>query len=148
MDMKPAPANPGSTAAPSRVLLIENDDDTRNVLSKVLVRDGFEVLAAGDCATAWDATKNLDHLHLAIGDIGLSDGDGRRLLGELKVKFGCPTLALSGYTREQARKMLAHPPADTCGRVEVAEAGPDVWLVKPVSIADFRSAVVKLIRHG
>jgi DNA-binding response OmpR family regulator len=131
-----------------RVLLVENDNDTRNVLSRVLQRDGFEVLAVGDCATAWNSTKDLDSLDLAVGDVGLSDGDGRRLLGELKLKFGCPTLALSGYTPEQAGAVLGRGTDDTCGRVEVAEVAPDVWLVKPVNIADFRRAVVSLTGRG
>lgn len=136
--------NPARFGPRRRVLLVENDADTRDVLSKVLVRDGFDVLAVGDCATAWDTAKGLDRLHLAVGDVGLSDGDGRRLLGELKVKFGCPTLALSGYTPDQARLMMRHPDADTCGRVEVAQVGPDVWLVKPVNLLDFRRAVSEL----
>jgi DNA-binding response OmpR family regulator len=139
-----APLGNSAAVARRRVLIVENDSDTRNVLARVLLRDGFEVLSAGDCETAWVTAKDLDALHLAVGDIGLSDGDGRRLLGELKVKFGCPTLALSGYTRDQARDMLSHPPGDACGRVEVAEVGPDVWLVKPVNIADFRRVVGSL----
>jgi DNA-binding response OmpR family regulator len=140
--------NPARIGPRRRVLLIENDDDTRAVLGKVLQRDGFDVLAAPDCATAWEAARNLEQLHLAVGDVGLSDGDGRRLLGELKVRFGCPTLALSGYTPEQAGRMLGTPPADTCGRVEVAEVVPDVWLVKPVNIADFRRVVGELTATG
>jgi DNA-binding response OmpR family regulator len=136
--------NPAPHGPRRRVLLIENDDDTRAVLGKLLQRDGFEVLSAADCATAWEAASELAQLHLAVGDVGLADGDGRRLLGELKVKFGCPTLALSGYTRDQARLMLGAPHSDTCGRVEVAEVGPDVWLVKPVNIADFRRVVGEL----
>jgi DNA-binding response OmpR family regulator len=144
MKMTPPSGNPTATMPRRRVLIVENDSDTRIVLTKVLQRDGFEVLSAGDCETAWDTAKTLESLNLAVGDVGLSDGDGRRLLGELKMKFGCPTLALSGYTRDQAQGMLAHPPADACGRVEVAQVGPDVWLVKPVNIADFRRVVFNL----
>jgi DNA-binding response OmpR family regulator len=144
MSMTSSPGNPAASGPRRRVLLVENDSDTLTILAKVLRRDGFEVLTAGDCETAWDTAKSLDMLNLAVGDVGLSDGDGRRLLGELKVKFGCPTLALSGYTRDQAQGMLGHPPADTCGRIEVAEVGPDVWLVKPVNIADFRRVVGSL----
>jgi DNA-binding response OmpR family regulator len=134
-------ANPTESGARRRVLIVENDGDTLKVLTRVLQRDGFEVLTAEDCETAWNAAKTIETLNLAVGDVGLSDGDGRRLLGELKIKFGCPTLALSGYTRDQAQGMLGNPPADSCGRVEVAQVGPDVWLVKPVNLADFRRVV-------
>jgi DNA-binding response OmpR family regulator len=60
-----------------RILVVEDDDDVRRALVRTLGRDGHEILAAGSlaaCRPLFDA---------GIFDLGLPDGNGRDLAGEL-----------------------------------------------------------------
>ncbi len=102
----PAPAfttvKPGNgaphTAGVARVLLVEDHEQTRLSLAKLLERRGFSVAAAG---SLMEARKLIEHacFDLLISDLGLPDGNGYELMAELR---GTPLkgIALSGYGME------------------------------------------------
>ena len=132
-------------AVPS-VLVVENEPDQLGLYFKLLEGEGLKVHLAGDCTAAWNVARNLKSLDLVIADIGLSDGDGRRIVGELKLKFGCPALVVSGYTPQHASNILdKHAHEDACGMPQAKTVPPDRWLLKPVDATLFREAVRELI---
>lgn len=118
----PAPAAPTEAAKPT-VLLIEDNDDGREMMATMLGTFGYPVLQAGDglegvrmaCAHQPD---------VALVDIGLPGIDGyevaRRLRQEAATS-GVRLIALTGYgLAEDQRRVL--------------EAGFDTHLVKPVEL--------------
>ena len=128
------------------VLVVENEPDQLGLYSRLLRGEGMEIHLAEDCSTAWEMAQKLKSLDLVVADIGLSDGDGRRIVGELKLKFGYPALVVSGYTPKHASHLLdRHSDEDACGDPEAKNVPPDRWLLKPVDVTLFRNAVRELI---
>jgi two-component system cell cycle sensor histidine kinase/response regulator CckA len=106
------PSVPGTPAAsvaraapePQRgsetVLVTEDDRDVRTALKAVLVKLGYDVIAAANGADALAVAR--DHaspIHLLITDIVMPGMDGRDLATQLRaVQPGLKSLLLSGYT--------------------------------------------------
>ena len=84
-----------------KILLIDDDDDLREVLSEQLVMtEIFDVFEGVDGATALEKVKQQLY-DLIILDVGLPDVDGRelcRVLREQGVK--CPILMLTGHNSD------------------------------------------------
>jgi len=66
-----------------RVLLVEDDDDSRNLLSMILGRNGAEVISVASSSDALDAfvQKSPD---IVISDIGMAEEDGYELIRKLR----------------------------------------------------------------
>lgn len=96
----PAAAQP-SPAAALCILLVEDHEETRTILEKLLRRRGHQVFGAGDVATARELAQQHD-FDLVISDIGLPDGNGYDLMAELhRTHPGLFGIALSGFGMEQ-----------------------------------------------
>ena len=116
-------AQPAVTAgAAIRVLLIEDNPDTRKMLQAILELDGFQVEVAADGRQGLDAIL-AQRPDVALIDIGLPELDGyevarraRQQLGESEVHL----VALTGYGQAKDREA-------------VFQAGFDEHLVKPIN---------------
>jgi DNA-binding NtrC family response regulator len=78
------------------ILIVDDEDSIRLVLSDFLTRKGFETTAV---ETVLNAQKVLDKgtFDLAILDVHLPDGDGLDLLGEIRHKRpDMPVIILTG----------------------------------------------------
>ena len=89
------PTGPSSTF---RILLVEDNEDTRMLMEQLLRAAGYEVHTAG---TKRGAVRDFPDIggELLLSDIGLPDGDGRDLLHELR-QAGCWLpygIAMSGF---------------------------------------------------
>ena len=116
------PASP-SLASPTsrRVLVVEDNPDARETLVLLLESWGHWVTQAedGEAAVALAARETLD---VALIDVGLPRMDGyavARALRAIPAYHQLRLVALTGYSREEDRR-LAH------------ESGFDAYLVKPV----------------
>jgi CheY-like chemotaxis protein len=104
---EPAAEARGSTTSPVaparceglRVLLVDDHDDTREVLARLLRRRGYEVEAARDAREArlLSGERNFD---LIVSDISLPDATGCKLFEELNAKHGLPGIAMSGFSSD------------------------------------------------
>ncbi|MEW6249682.1 MAG: response regulator [Planctomycetota bacterium] len=104
------PAHPsGATAQPARagpgrglrVLLVEDHGDTAHVLTRLLAASGHKVHSAGDVTTALQHART-QPFDLLISDLGLPDGSGIDLLGQLRADgHNFPAIALTGYGQEE-----------------------------------------------
>ena len=107
-----------------RILIVEDDEDTRVVLQETLQDLGHVVAAANDGALALEMAHTL-RPEIAIVDIGLPRMDGyelaRRLRSAADADSDLKLIALSGYGRQKDRERSV-------------EAGFDVHLVKPASV--------------
>jgi DNA-binding response OmpR family regulator len=126
------------SGAPSRVLIVEDHELTRRFLADNLAADGYEPLCTGSLAGA-RRLVDTEAPALAVLDLGLPDGDGLGLLGELRRPHagppgGLPVLVLSGRAGE-------------LDRIRGLERGADDYLVKPFSYPELRLRVAALLRR-
>ncbi|MCU6500389.1 response regulator [Duganella vulcania] len=123
-----------------KILLIEDDLDLGNGVRIALSEQGMEVVWV---RTLDDATRSLarDGCDLVLLDLGLPDGDGLTLLGQLRRNKvpgdsgGLPVLILS------ARDTLDD-------RLSGLDGGADDYLVKPFVLAELLSRVRALARRS
>jgi CheY-like chemotaxis protein len=84
-----------------RVLLVEDDEDTREVLTLGLELQGAEVQAVGSAQAAFRAVEGFCP-HVILSDIGLPDEDGLSMIRKLrKLPAGrgrIPAAAVTAFT--------------------------------------------------
>jgi PAS domain S-box-containing protein len=111
----PARAPPATAAVVGhpRVLLVEDDVDTRDIVAELLRELDYDVKTASNVASALRAFQD-GEVDLVISDIGLPDGTGLDLLGSLTKRRPVRAIALSGYgmaddvSRSKAAGFMAH----------------------------------------
>ncbi|MDQ3365617.1 MAG: PAS domain-containing protein [Myxococcota bacterium] len=116
----------------SRIALVEDNDDTREMMLALLVRAGFDVRAAADGLAALTLIDDF-RPHAAVVDVGLPGIDGfevaRRVRAQSK-HHHVTLVALTGYGQQ----------AD---RATAINAGFDAHLVKPVRLEQLLAILSK-----
>ena len=113
------------------LLLVDDHADTLQVMARLLQRRGYEVLLATDCRSALETARQ-HPFDLIVSDLGLPDGSGLALLGQLRQVRPVPAVALSGYGMEED---LQHSRA----------AGYDEHLTKPIDFPLLVRTIGKLL---
>ena len=85
---------------PIKILLIEDHEDTLNVLARLLSRRGFSVTPALSVHAAKTAAA-AGKFDLVVSDIGLPDGNGYELMSYLKSTYGLRGISVSGHTTQE-----------------------------------------------
>jgi CheY-like chemotaxis protein len=92
------------------VLVVDDDDDTRELYVESFVLFGFGAIGAGDCdeahRLAWD-----DHPDIVVADLTLRDGDGWQLVQDLKReprKRHIPVVLLTSRADPSLRERAEH----------------------------------------
>jgi two-component system KDP operon response regulator KdpE len=119
-----------------RVLVVEDDNDIRSVLVTLLESAGFRVVSAGTLARGMiEARANRPDAVLV--DLGLPDGDGHRLIREIRSFATVPVIVLSARHAE-AEKIAA------------LDEGADDYVTKPFNsgelLARLRAAIRRSVR--
>jgi CheY-like chemotaxis protein len=109
-----------------RVLVVDDHVDTLTMMGRIVSTVPADGVPVPTCAAAREAAARFGDVRVAIVDLTLPDGDGLELLAELKAKYGCAAVVLSGH---------AAPPPDE------VPAWVDLWLVKPTSAGALCRAV-------
>jgi len=83
------------------ILLVEDDDDLRLTVKRILTRRGYQVSAASDGTKALELLGANDAIDLILSDVILPGRlTGPQLAEEIKeLGFNIPTLFMSGYTK-------------------------------------------------
>ena len=105
----------------AKILLVEDNEMNRDMLSRRLERKGFEVLIAVDGRQGVETTKN-ELPDLVLMDMSLPEMDGweaTRLLKAEESTKGIPVIALTAHAMEGDRE-------------KALEAGCDDYDTKPV----------------
>ncbi|MEZ6073659.1 MAG: ATP-binding protein [Pirellulales bacterium] len=113
-----------------RVLIIEDNDDSRQMLEALLRMDGYDVTVASNGITGVEAIRTHSP-EVALIDIGLPGLDGYQVARRVRNELSNSTVklvALTGYGRQSDRHA-------------VMEAGFDEHLVKPVAPEDLARAL-------
>ena len=77
-----------------RILLVEDHDDTRDVLSRLLRRLGYEIDSVGTYESALEVL-NRSQFQVLLCDLTLPDGDGCDLVQEAKRRQSLKAVALT-----------------------------------------------------
>jgi PAS domain S-box-containing protein len=123
----------GTAPSRGRILLVEDNPDTRLTLSMLLQSLDYQV-QAGESVKRGLEIAGRSEFDLLISDIGLPDGTGYDLMREVGKLYGLRGIAVSGYGM----------PEDIQRSVD---AGFAVHLIKPIMAADLEAAMEK-VRSG
>jgi CheY-like chemotaxis protein len=90
-----------------KILVVDDDLDTRELIDWVLRRAGAEVATAGSAREALEALDK-DRFHLLISDIAMPDEDGYALLRKVRAQppergGRIPAVALTAHSMVQDR---------------------------------------------
>jgi PAS domain S-box-containing protein len=121
------PAMPANAPRLHRLLLVEDHDATLQVLTRLLVRAGHQVIPVRNMAEALQAAA-ANKVDLVVSDLGLPDGTGTQLMQQLRDTYGLRGIALSGYGMEEDIER-SH------------EAGFVTHLIKPVDFHQLERAM-------
>ena len=107
-----------------RLLLVDDNEDARELLAGLLELQGYQIRTAGDATDAL-ALAAAWRPHIVVLDLGLPEMDGWELARQLRQLEGLSEVrivALTGYGSERDRERSR-------------EAGIDLHLLKPIEVA-------------
>jgi signal transduction histidine kinase/ActR/RegA family two-component response regulator len=122
-----------------RILLIEDHEDTREMLTTALHQRGAKVIPAGSVQEALRSFR-FSKPDLIVSDIGLPAQDGYEFLSEV-VKLqtsgepAVPAIALTGYATANDRE-------------RAMKAGYALHLAKPVDVDVLVQSIGSVLKHG
>jgi CheY-like chemotaxis protein len=134
-----ADANVGLEDAPDlsgiEVLVVEDDDDARALVEKVLSSQGASVRSVSKASAALDILAQ-HRIDVLLSDIEMPGTDGYQLIRELRLRpsqqgGAVPALALSAYARTE-------------DRLRALRAGFQLHLAKPVQPSELVTVVASL----
>ena len=117
-----------------RILVVEDDDETRHALVRELGARGYAVEEAEDGATAerrWEARRP----DVVLLDLGLPDTDGLTLVTRFRREAATPIVILSGRYEEREK-------------VEALERGADDYVTKPFGVAELHARLRVALRRA
>lgn len=122
---------------PLRVLVVDDDDDSRETLQRMLGHLGCPAMAASSGAEAW-AIHCADPAAIIFSDWHMPDGDGIELCKRVRARDAASYtyfVFMTGFS-------------DRAHFLAGMRAGADDYLTKPVSIALLAARLRALVRRG
>ncbi len=117
-----------------RVLIVDDEADTRELLQFILEGCGVRVRTANSAAAALEAIK-AEKFDVLVSDIGMPEEDGYSLIAKVraldKEQGGRVPAALTAYAREE-------------DRIRVLRSGFQIHVLKPISPSELIAVVVNL----
>ena len=117
----------------SRILIVDDDPDIRNVLS-LLLKDSYFVAEAADGAEAVNYIKANPDTDLVVLDVMMPGMDGLETCAKLREFSNAPVLFLTAKSAER-------------DRVAAYQSGGDDFLSKPFSQAELLAKISSLLRR-
>ena len=118
-----------------RILIVDDEENTRIGLSKLLTQDGFEVESAANGNEALDCLGQRK-VSLVISDINMPDMNGLAFLRELSRKYpSTNVIMITAYGGVESY-------------LEAMNLGAYEYLHKPVRLDELRSVMNKIFNGG
>jgi PAS domain S-box-containing protein len=121
-----------------RILIVEDDEDARGLLNRVLSSAEARVCEVADVRGALDALESFQP-NLVVSDIGIPGEDGYDLIRQIRARgFDAerlPAIALTAYARIEDRE-------------RALQAGYQRHLSKPLDVGQLVRAATSLTRNG
>jgi two-component system KDP operon response regulator KdpE len=118
----------------ARVLIVEDDGETRAALVRELSLRGYQIEEAPDGRTAlerWEARRP----DVVLLDLGLPDMDGLDIVRRIRRDATTPIVILSGRYLEKEK-------------VEALERGADDYVTKPFGVDELNARLRVAVRHA
>lgn len=121
-----------------KVLTVDDQQDTRELIVVALGRYGAEVRASESASSALKMIKEW-RPHVVVSDIGLPEMDGYDFMRQLRELEGegerIPAIAVTGY-------------AGAVDESKALDAGYEVHLSKPIELSELATAIARLSRKS
>jgi CheY-like chemotaxis protein len=119
------------------VLMVDDDQESREVVAAHLIECGAAVLTAASAREAFDLLQH-QNVSVLLADIGMPEEDGYTLIRRIRALSSMhvaaiPAAALTAFARDE-------------DRAEALEAGFQLHLPKPVDAFSLATAVATLSR--
>jgi DNA-binding response OmpR family regulator len=91
-----------------QILIIDDDDNTREAMERLLKIEGYKTRSAADGTTGYSSAV-MAHPDLILLDLNLPDIDGKQVIGMIREKRELeevPILVVTGESREEAQKAV------------------------------------------
>lgn len=122
----------GSAPARARVLVVDDEETIRNLLSKTLALADYEVDVVADGRMAIDRMRVI-HYDLLITDLRMPELDGLSVIREARrLKADLPVLIVTGYSTEASA-------------IEAINLGVQGYLTKPFRVPRVLAAAAKAL---
>ena len=117
-----------------RVLVVDDDRDTRELLTEALGESGARVTSADSARRALEVLI-ADGADVLVSDIGMPEEDGLSLMRRIRSLPGdrgrIPAIALTAYARTE-------------DRLQAIDAGYQMHMTKPVALRELQAGLAKL----
>ena len=121
--------------APDHILVVDDDAEIRNLLSRYLLRNGLRVTAVADGKGMWRAL-DAGSIDLIVLDVMLPGDDGLTLCRTLRAKSSdIPIIMLTARGEET-------------DRIVGLEMGADDYLAKPFSARELLARITAILRRA
>ena len=121
------------TAAPLKVLVIDDEPPIRKLLRMGLTTQGYAILEAANGKTALELMDR--EPDLVILDLGLPDIQGHNLLRMIRAR------------NERVPIVVLSSRSDEAGKVEALDSGADDYLTKPFGMDELLARMRAAVRH-
>jgi len=112
------------------ILIVEDHENTATVMSKLLKRNGHEVMTASTVRQALDVLRTTS-LDLLVSDLGLPDGNGFEVMAELSKVSDAKGIAISGYGMDEDVERSSR-------------AGFSAHLTKPIDVQKLQETILQV----
>ena len=116
-----------------RILVVEDDTNTRKLMAAVLTRYGYEPVTAGDGQEAL-AILDKTHIDLILLDVMMPQLDGWQVCREIRKKSQCPIIMLTAK-------------GEVFDKVLGLELGADDYVTKPFQKGELAARVKSQLRR-
>ena len=111
------------------IFLVDDDDGSREAMTKTLVRVGYDVRAFPGAEEALDRMRAGDLVDVVVSDVRMPGMDGYELLRHVRAEWpGLPFLLVTAF-------------AEVEDAVAALQEGADDYLTKPVKVQELRQRV-------
>ena len=121
------------SAAPLKVLVIDDEPPIRKLLRMGLITQGYAILEAANGKTALELMNR--EPDLVILDLGLPDIQGHNLLRMIRAR------------NERVPIVVLSSRSDEAGKVEALDSGADDYLTKPFGMEELLARIRTALRH-
>ncbi|MEP7123573.1 MAG: MASE1 domain-containing protein [Byssovorax sp.] len=136
---RPTPTSTDTALVGARVLVVDDDPDTCELLNLVLRDAGAEVKAVGSARDAWSEIASFQP-DLLVSDISMPGDDGYALIRQVRARESVegghvPAVALTAFASRADRELSL-------------SLGFEEHIAKPVSPADLTRTAARLLRRS
>jgi signal transduction histidine kinase len=128
-------AAPATDLSKARILLVDDDADTRDVIARILRREGATVEVADSAAEGLRLIAETDY-DLLLSDVAMPDMDGYEFLRQVR------QLETAGGKKLPAVALTAHVRSEE--RATALRAGYDRVLAKPIEVEELIAVAARI----